>query len=79
MRPGIAGVALEVEEGEGDLDRAHPVGDGVVQLLDQRRAPVGHAVDEVHLPQRPGSVEALHPDPLRQVEHLALAARRRRR
>jgi hypothetical protein len=71
---GERGFALELEQHHGDLHRAHAVGDGVMDLHDQRGAAVGEVGDRDGLPERSGPVEALHRHGLGQVEHGALVA-----
>src|SRR2546428_569770 len=44
-RPGVGRLAFEVEEQGGEPDGTHPVGDGVVDLLDHGRPPLGQPVD----------------------------------
>ena len=47
-----AALGGEVEELGQELCPGHAVDDGVVHLGDQPDHPVGHALDDVHLPRR---------------------------
>ena len=69
-------LALEVEQHHRHLHAAHAVGDGVVDLLDQRGPAVGQPLDDGELPQRAGPVEALHGDRRGEVEQRRAASRR---
>ena len=68
-------VAVEVEELQRQLHAALAVGDGVVQLLDQRRLAAAQTVDHRELPQRTGALERVAGDQAGQVEQLAHRAR----
>ena len=74
----VAGSRSRSKQVHGDLHAADAVGDGVVDLHDEAGPPVGQAVDDDELPQRPGPVEALHGDRLRPGRGGRGASRRRR-
>ena len=73
------GVGLEVDERERELEAADAVGDRVMDLLEQRGAPVVEPLDERELPQRTGPVERLLGERAAEVEQRALAAVARKR
>ena len=70
------GVGLEVDEAHRHAQPTHAVGDGVVQLGQQRGATAFEAVHNGELPQRAGGVEGVLGHQGGQVQELALDARR---
>ena len=50
-------MGVEVQQHQAQLDRGDPVGHGVVELGVHRHLVVGEPVDEVHLPERPRTVQ----------------------
>ena len=73
----LGGVGVIVEDQQRQLHPADPVGQRVVDLLDERRPAVGHPLDERELPQRSAPVEAGHGRRLGHVEHGAQVTRER--
>ena len=64
------GFTREVKQRSGHLEPTDPVGDGVVNLDDERGATIGKAGDHVNFPQRPSPVEVLFADGLGEFEDL---------
>ena len=64
----------QVDHRRSEHHRALTVGDGVMQLDDQRRPPALEALEERHTPQRPGKVEIGHRLPSGLDQHLVPAA-----
>ena len=71
----LGGHGLEVEEHRGDVDSRDPVHERVVGLRDDREAAALDALDEPHLPERLGAVEALGEDAPDQLAQLVVRAR----
>ena len=68
-------IGLEVEQFQHDPNAADAVGDRMVELHDDRVAPISEAVDDQAFPLRPSAVEALHRhglDHSQQVAHRSL-------
>ena len=72
---GGSGVALEVEELEGELHAALAVGDRVVHLLDEGGSPTPQPLDDGELPQRPDPIERVGRDDGREIEQRPLVGR----
>ncbi|MEX2293230.1 MAG: hypothetical protein WD691_05535 [Acidimicrobiales bacterium] len=53
-------LGLRVEEPQGELHAADPIGEGVVQLHHDGGLTVGEALDDGHLPERVRRVEGRH-------------------
>ena len=68
---------FRVEQHLEQLRAGHAVDHAVMDLLEQRRAPVGEALDDVHLPERALAVERRGEQARHRLAQLALAARRR--
>ena len=68
-----------VEQHGRDVDAGDPVDERVMGLRQHREAPVGEALDEPQLPQRPAAVERLGEHAARQPLQLAVAAGARQR
>jgi hypothetical protein len=78
--PGLAvvldwlGHRSEIEEDRCEIHARDAVDHRVVRLGDQREAPLFEALDQPHLPQRLGAVQALGEDPRGQQQQLLLGA-----
>ena len=75
-RADLRWVSLEIEEVRGHLHAADAVGQGMVQLHDERGPVAFHALDERELPQRAFTVESGHAGLARIVEDVREPARR---
>ena len=77
--PNSGGLLRAVGDDVPDLQRRHAVDQRLVRLGVDRDAVLGQALDEVHLPQRPGLVQRPRAQPRDQVVQLGVAARGRQR
>ncbi len=70
-------IGVGAERGLEAADRAHPVDAGVVDLVVQREAAAGEAVDDVALPQRAGAIEVAAVQARHRRHELPIVAGRR--
>ena len=70
----LESIALKIEKLERQFHAALAVGDGVVELLDQRRSVALDPFDNGELPQRASPVERVSTQQRRKIEELAFGA-----